>query len=193
MPNPPPPSKSELRQEYKRIRNNVNLDARRQANLAICRHIEAWQIYQETHTVLTYLAMGSEADLSELFGHQPQKRWAIPRVRPGGQMVFHTYNPAHLVRHAYGMLEPGPDCPVIPSQEIQLVLVPGLAFDGSGWRLGYGGGFYDRFLSNFQGVTAGITYQALILDYIPHAGHDIPMQYLVTETGIKPSEIDLVR
>ena len=74
---------------------------------------------------------------------------------------------------------------MIPPDAVQLALVPGLAFDGNGWRLGYGGGFYDRFLMWFEGVSAGITFQALCTNPIPHEGHDIPMQYLITETGVK--------
>ena len=108
-------------------------------------------------------------------------------------MGFHAYDPDRLTRHAYGMLEPDSGCPVIRPQEIRLVLAPGLAFDGNGWRLGYGGGFYDRFLSNFQGRSAGIAYQALLLDHIPHAGHDIPVHYLITETGTRSSATGLVR
>ncbi len=100
-------------------------------------------------------------------------------------MQFHTYDPRKLVLHPYGMLEPEPSCPVIVPEEIQLMLVPGLAFDRYGWRLGYGSGFYDRFLTNFEGVSAGITYQDLLFDHIPHKEYDIPMKYLVTENGIK--------
>jgi 5-formyltetrahydrofolate cyclo-ligase len=59
--------------------------------------------------------------------------------------------------------------------------VPGLAYDRCGWRLGYGGGYYDRFLKNFTGASVGITYQSLLLGSIPHHAHDISMQWIVTE------------
>jgi 5-formyltetrahydrofolate cyclo-ligase len=128
--------------------------------------------------------MGSEVDLSPLFSQFPQKEWGIPRVLPGNRMAFHLYEPSKLIRHPYGMLEPDPGCPVISTEEVQLAFVPGLAFDLEGWRLGYGGGFYDRFLSGFTGNHAGITYQMLLAESIPHAHHDIPMQFLITENGI---------
>ena len=83
------------------------------------------------------------------------------------------------------MLEPDPICAPIASQKIQLVLVPGLAFDQQGWRLGYGGGFYDRFLGTSPGIPVGVTYQALVWPVIPHQEHDIPMRYLVSEAGIE--------
>ena len=168
-----------------RCRANIDEEARRQASLAIGRHIESWPAFQKADTVLIYMAMRSEVDLAPLLARGTDKRWAIPRIRSDGQMRFHTYDPAKLVQHSFGMLEPDPGCPVIIPDEIQLALVPGLAFDGNGWRLGYGGGFYDRFLVNFTGVTAGITYQALCTEAIPHAGHDIPVQYVITENGVK--------
>jgi 5-formyltetrahydrofolate cyclo-ligase len=159
-------------------------EIRYQASAAICQHIESWRDYQESNTVLTYMAMRSEIDLSALFNRYPQKTWAIPRIRAGAQMIFHAYDPLKMIKHAYGMLEPDPDCPEISSEAIQLALVPGLAFDGDGWRLGYGGGFYDRFLSGFKGISAGITYQALFLTQVPHDQHDIPMHFVITEIGV---------
>jgi 5-formyltetrahydrofolate cyclo-ligase len=90
-----------------------------------------------------------------------------------------------MIRHPYGMLEPEPNLPLVPVEHIQLALVPGLAFDRQGWRLGYGGGFFDRFLAGFaHGVSLGVTYHALLFDLLPHHQHDIPVQYLVTEEGL---------
>jgi 5-formyltetrahydrofolate cyclo-ligase len=190
MSKPTPLNKPQLRLECKRIRAKIDEDTRRQTSLAICHHIESWRTFQKADTVLTYMAMGSEVDLSPLLAHHPNLNWAIPRIQAGGQMQFHSYDPAKLVRHSFGMLEPDPGCPIIYPDAIQLAIVPGLAFDLSGWRLGYGGGFYDRFLSNFQGVIAGITYQTLCYDAIPHAVHDIPMQYMITEIGIKAASAE---
>jgi len=101
-------------------------------------------------------------------------------------MDYHIYDPDKLIRHHFGMLEPDPVCTIVPSETIQLVLVPGLAFDLEGWRLGYGGGFYDRFLSQYNGISAGITYQKLLKPHVPHTAYDIPMQYVITENGNFP-------
>ena len=125
----------------------------------------------------------SEAELTSLLKLYPQKKWVIPRIIPeeDHHMVFHPYNPNRLILHPFGMAEPSPDLPVIQPEEIELTLVPGLAFDRHGFRLGYGGGYFDRFLENFKGVSAGITFHALLLDTIPHAVHDIPMHWVITE------------
>jgi 5-formyltetrahydrofolate cyclo-ligase len=73
---------------------------------------------------------------------------------------------------------------MIAPEEIGLVLVPGLAFDRHGWRLGYGGGYFDRFLKNFRGISAGIVLGALLLDEIPHTALDVPMRWIVTEAEL---------
>jgi len=96
-------------------------------------------------------------------------------------MVFHLYDAGHLVRHPFGMQEPASHLPVVLPEEIQLALVPGLAFDRSGWRLGYGGGYYDRFLKGFPGISAGIVFQALLLEQVPHSLLDIPMLWIISE------------
>ncbi|MEA2008429.1 MAG: 5-formyltetrahydrofolate cyclo-ligase, partial [Chloroflexota bacterium] len=114
----------------------------------------------------------------------PRKRWVIPRVLPGNQMAFHPYDPAKLILHTYGMWEPSPDCSIVSPTEIDLALVPGLAFDAQGWRLGFGGGFYDRFLCDYTGVTLGIAYHSLFIERVPYGEYDIPMRFVVTEEGV---------
>ncbi len=96
-------------------------------------------------------------------------------------MVFHPYQVGRLTIHPFGMAEPSADLPVIPPKEIRLALVPGLAFNRSGWRLGYGGGYYDRFLKGFHGVSAGVVFQALLLEEVPHALLDVPMHWVISE------------
>jgi 5-formyltetrahydrofolate cyclo-ligase len=98
-------------------------------------------------------------------------------------MVFHLYEAGHLEKHPFGMLEPALHLPVVLPEEIHLALVPGLAFDRSGWRLGYGGGYYDRFLMDFKGISAGIVFQALLLEEVPHSPLDIPMHWIISEQG----------
>ena len=146
--------------------------------------MRAWPQFQQSDWVLTYMPMRSEVDLTGLLSHYPHKGWIIPRILPASRMQFHRYDPEKLILHKFGMLEPDPASPLISPQEIQLVLVPGLAYDREGWRLGYGGGFYDRFLAEFKGISVGVTFQKLVLPSIPHQGHDIPMQYLVSEQGL---------
>ena len=89
-----------------------------------------------------------------------------------------------LVRHPYGMLEPNATCPIFPTEYLQLIVVPGIAFDRNGYRLGYGKGFYDRFLTKCpHAVMIGLAYKIqLVEDTFPQEW-DVPVQHIFTETG----------
>ncbi len=89
-----------------------------------------------------------------------------------------------LVRHSYGMLEPSEACPIFPTGHLQLIVVPGVAFDRNGYRLGYGKGFYDRFLVKCpHAVAIGLAYEIqLVEDTFPQAW-DVPVQHIFTEAG----------
>lgn len=187
--------KSQLRKECLGIRKSLGPEMRSKASLAICERIEMWDIFQHSQTILSYMPIKSEVDLTPLMKRHPQKRWVLPRIIPqeNHRMVFHEYDPDRMVRHAFGMEEPSPDLPTIHPAEIELALVPGIAFDHHGFRLGYGGGYFDRFLENFQGISVGVIFHNLLLDAVPHATHDVPMQWIVTEGEVfKPKFEDAI-
>jgi 5-formyltetrahydrofolate cyclo-ligase len=180
--------KKSLRKSCREKRASLGQDYQHKASLMICRNIEAWSVFQDAVIILSYLPMPDEVDLLPLMESNPQKNWLVPRILPQSRMQFHPYDPGRLLRHRFGMLEPDPALPVIPSDKIELVLTPGLAYDRCGWRLGYGGGFYDRFLSGQQSlVSLGVTYQDLLLPDLPHHEYDVPVQYIVTENGVESS------
>lgn len=150
----------------------------------MCRHINAWPVFPASGVVFTYLPMRGEVDLRPLIATAPHLRWAIPRVvdSPLPHLVFHEYDPDHLVLHRYGMLEPDAALPIVESEHADLILVPGLAFTRRGFRLGYGGGYYDRLLSEpGHALTLGACFQALLLEELTHEPHDVPVDFLVTE------------
>jgi 5-formyltetrahydrofolate cyclo-ligase len=162
--------KGQLRQRCKAIRKGLGEEFRQQASSVICKHLAAWDVFQIAEIVLTYMPMRGEVDLRPLLTDFPKKCWLLPRILPDedGRMVFHEYDPDNLIVHPYGMAEPAPYLPQVPADEIQLVLAPGLAFERSGWRLGYGGGYYDRFLRGYMGISVGVVFQALLLESFPH-------------------------
>ena len=178
--------KSRLRRRCKSIRKGLGNETRNKACRLICTHLAAWEAFQNAETILTYLPIRNEVDLRLLLTEYPRKRWLLPRIIPGeaGRMSFHPYDPNNLIVHPFGMAEPAPHLLQVSPAEIQLVLAPGLAFDLSGWRLGYGGGFFDRFLQDFKGTSVGVVFQALLLESVPQGEYDIPMQWLVTEDGL---------
>jgi len=181
--------KRQLRRACRQVRKALGEAARQQSSLSICGWIETWHIFQRAAVILAYMPIPGEVDLTPLLVRQHQKKWVLPRIIPeeDHRMVFHIYEPyepERLVRHPFGMAEPAPDLPVIPPSEVALALVPGVAFDRQGRRLGYGGGYFDRFLCDFTGVTLGVIYQALLLDQLPYGEHDVPVGWIVTESGL---------
>jgi 5-formyltetrahydrofolate cyclo-ligase len=177
--------KRQLRRECRQIRDKLGEATRQQASQAICSWIETFPVFQCSSVILAYMPIRGEVDLTSLMERQPQKFWVLPRIVPAEDhhLAFHPYDSRRLVRHPFGMAEPAAELPIIPSTEVQLALVPGVAFDRQGRRLGYGGGYFDRFLRSFTGVSLGVIFQALLFDQLPCGEHDVPVQWIVTEAG----------
>ena len=140
-------------------------------------------------TVMVYLSMNSEVETWELIDlllKQDRKIIAPVVDTESGDLIpkqIHNLD-EDLVLHRYGMYEPKVSCPVFPSNQLQLIIVPGIAFDSEGYRLGYGKGFYDRFLPTCpNAVTVGIAYQLQIVDDTHPQTWDIPVQHIFTEEG----------
>lgn len=142
---------------------------------------------EAAHTILLYCGMGTEPDTLRLLPplFSAGKKVCLPRCLPGNQMeVRLVQRDSPLIRHSYGMLEPGPDCPPILPEKIDLAVLPGLAFDRSGGRLGRGGGYYDRWLSSYSGVSVALCRDGLLLDALPRLPHDLGVDLVLTETGL---------
>lgn len=142
----------------------------------------------------TYLAFGREADLAPLLGED--RVFLVPRVDPGGgPLGFHRVGGA-LRQHAMGMMEPTADAPRVDPKAIDLVLVPGLAFDRSGTRLGHGAGYYDAWLPLLRHGTprVGVAHPDLVADELPCEPHDVRMTHLLLPDGViamaRPSTTD---
>ena len=165
----------------------LSSQARIAGDEALFRRFLALPQIESARTVLLYHGMDTEPDTVRLLPPlwDIGKQVCLPRCLPGNQMEARlVQRDSTLVRHPYGMLEPGPDCPLIPPDQIDLVLVPGLAFDRSGGRLGRGGGYYDRWLAGFSGITAALCRDGLLMEAIPRLPHDLGVNLVVTETGL---------
>lgn len=175
--------KPRLRRQFCSLRECLPPEEVTTASTALCQRLAAWLVPQETRTVLTYLAFRNEPDLSLLFDLLPHIHWAVPRIE-GQYLVLHSYDPACLVRHRFGMLEPAADLPVVDPAALDVVLVPGVAFDRRGYRLGFGGGYYDRLLPTTPAMRVGVTYDCCLTDALPCGEHDQRMEWIVTPGGL---------
>ncbi len=149
----------------------------------------ASELWRDAATLLSFASMSSEIDADGLnrTALASGKRLALPRVEDE-QLSFRLVDAADgpWVRGALGALEPAPDAPpLVNAIPPILVLVPGLAFDRAGHRLGRGRGFYDRFLSSLAGaVTVGLCFSVQLVDFVPADARDRSVAWIATGTGI---------
>jgi 5-formyltetrahydrofolate cyclo-ligase len=145
--------------------------------------------YKNCDTVLTYVSTDKEVDTFPLIAAalQSGKRVAVPRCVEGRPLIeFYYINSVdELFSGSYGLMEP------LASQEKKclqrngLCVLPGLAFDRVGGRLGYGKGYYDRFLQNFRGVTVGICFSTILSERpLPMGRFDLPASIVITDKEI---------
>lgn len=181
-----PPAPEECKAQWRgwaRARRG-SLDTARLSR-AVVAQLKAWPPFGAARHVLSYLAFGSELDLSAL--HLLDKCWYVTRTDPEGLTV--CVLSSELVPHRYGYLQPAMQAPAVDPAGLELVLVPGLCFDAAGRRLGYGKGYYDRLLAQLPAtvLTVGITAEALIVPALPHGERDLAVRFLASEAGVRPA------
>jgi len=173
--------KAAYRRAARKARRELDTAAWSSALIATLRR---WPAYAAARTVATYLAFGSEADLGALLGDD--RAFVAPRVDPGGgPLGFHRLGGV-LRPHRMGMMEPAVDAPRVDPTAIDLVLVPGLAFDRSGVRLGHGAGYYDAWLPLLRPGTprVGVAHPDLLVEALPWEPHDVRMTHLLLPGGV---------
>ena len=135
--------------------------------------------YQAAQTVATYLPMDHEFDSYGLIeaAQAAGKRVLVPKVVGPGQMVFLPYDPSQLVESYFGVLEPRTG-QAVDKADIDLIHVPGVAFNDRGYRIGHGGGYYDRYLADYPGATISTIYDFQRKEF-SEENHDIPVQEVI--------------
>jgi 5-formyltetrahydrofolate cyclo-ligase len=166
-----------------RLREKLRREARAGDSAPVREAVADWiRCHPQVQTIATFAALPDEVDLTELVILFPEKRWLFPRV-DGEQIQFHAItNPAQdLARGAFGILEPRTDLPVVPINEIDAFLCPGMAFDRQGGRLGRGKGFYDRLLSQARSDAhkIGVAFASQIVPDTYGELHDIAMDEII--------------
>lgn len=187
--------KKELRRRFRTIRKELGEEKRAGLDAAIEASLCALPEFEATEVLLAYLDFGPEVRTRGII----QRAWnadktvALPWCVPGTHEMrwFKIEGFDDLVRSSLGVEEPVPDDEneqLLGTGERMMALVPGLTFDAAGYRLGYGGGFYDTFLAKFDGVSVGLCREAQFSEDLVAEGiidaHDLPAQLVVTEERI---------
>lgn len=146
-------------------------------------HLAAFLRERGARRVLAYRALPGEPDVSAL-ADAFELLTSRARFRPTPHLTLHPWHTATEVSR-FGALQPPADAPRVGLETVDAVLLPALAFDRRGVRLGYGGGFYDRLLPGFPGLTVGVVGEALVVDKLPSEAHDLRVAFLATETGVR--------
>jgi 5-formyltetrahydrofolate cyclo-ligase len=171
--------KRDLRSAMRSARNALSGDDRRLWSETICDQLA--DLVAHSATVMVYAAIRSEVDVAA-FAHRHPGSVVFPRVE--GEQLVAVANDGEMVVSSFGVPEPAG--PAIERALIDAVIVPGLGFDAGGRRLGYGAGFYDRFLPQLRPstITIGVGFDCQICDEIPVDDHDRLLDLVVTERGV---------
>ena len=190
--NTPEPSltKTELRKSLLFIRKTLSPEAWREKSDRICNHLQNSPPFTQAKTILAYFSFRQEPDLSPLF--TTAKTWGFPRC-VGKELSWHIWQPGDTLHNgAYRILEPLPDAPKIDHSKVDLILIPAVGCDVCGYRLGYGGGYYDRMLSKAEWeskIAIGIIFEFSLLAKLPVDSWDQTLHGICTESGNLKSKI----
>ena len=176
--------KSELRKQVMQEMKALPQEQKQPMDQALTDQFLKHPFYQEAKIIATYLSFPHEFQTQELIDQalRDGKKVLIPKTYPKGRMDFVVYDPQQLVKTSFGLLESQGDLEVVDASQIDLIHVPGLAFSKEGYRIGYGGGYYDRYLEHFTGHTLSTIYPCQIQDFIPEK-HDIPVEEVLIDEG----------
>jgi 5-formyltetrahydrofolate cyclo-ligase len=180
--------KHQLREEVAQRIRAIAPEQRIILDAQIATHVTHTPFWASAEIVLGYMALDDEVDLQAVFrtAHREGKGIALPRIEEGSEtMEFRRIDeyPTSLERNPRGFLQPAAEAPVVELSPGALILVPGRLFDRNGYRVGRGGGFYDRYLAEASSgvVTVGIGYAVQLLQAVPHGNSDVPVQIVVTD------------
>ncbi|MBQ9879992.1 MAG: 5-formyltetrahydrofolate cyclo-ligase [Clostridia bacterium] len=180
------PYKNELRTKYRAYRRRISGGQKAHFDNRILHGLIESRMYREADTVLVYVSLPEEIDTFGIINKalEDGKRVAVPYCVPGTRILeFYFIDSADaLSPGTFGVPEPDP----LPERRFDgspdgvLCIVPAFCFDREGYRLGYGKGYYDRFLSRADFETAGLCYDSCIEKSVPHGKYDRKVSYLIT-------------
>lgn len=173
-------NKAELRVTCKKIRSSLDISV---LSENICKNIKKWNVYSTSKNILIFYPIGSEISLLKLLS-DISHNFYFPCVVENDLYIAKYDKNLGFSDGKFGIKEPV--TPRLSNADfIDLALIPALAVDQKGYRLGYGKGFYDRFLTKYPNITKAVPVsKCLVFDEIPSEDHDVKVNYVITESGI---------
>lgn len=173
--------KKELRKKYTKVRAEV--EDKDLKDKLIRKNLRKLDLYKKARSVFVFISYRSEVDTKGIIDDilADGKKLLVPLVKGSEMIAVEVKGIDDLEPNKMGILEPKDGEEVT---EVDLTLTPGLAFDKAGYRLGYGGGYYDKFFSKVDTIRMGIGYYDQFVESLVHEDYDKPLQYLVTDRGL---------
>jgi 5-formyltetrahydrofolate cyclo-ligase len=179
--------KDSIRKQIIEHRDSIDINTKGQWDESIFNSLVKSEWYKKANTIFAFVSFKSETDTHKIINYaiQDGKTICVPRIKSKqkGIEIFKIDSFHQLEKGYFGILEPIESCLAVDSKDIDLILMPGVAFDRQGGRLGYGAGFYDRFLSKINNSVdkIAVAYHFQVLDNIPMDEHDVRIDGIVTE------------
>ena len=179
--------KKQLRKTAKDLRSKITDDVARKMSECACRRLIECEEFDLADILLIYYPIKNEISPLPLIeaARTRGKHVAFPLcVKEQNTLTFKFADVTELVRSDFGLFEPQKNAESAEPTEKTLCIVPALMFSKNGIRLGYGGGYYDRFLKDFSGKKIGLSYSSLLVDKLDREEHDIPLDMIITESEV---------
>jgi len=173
--------KKELRKKYTKVRAEV--EDKDLKDKLIRKNLRELDLYKKARSVFVFISYRSEVDTKGIIDDilADGKKLLVPLVKGSEMIAVEVKGIDDLEPNKMGILEPKDGEEVT---EVDLTLTPGLAFDKAGYRLGYGGGYYDKFFSKVDTIRMGIGYYDQFVESLVHEDYDKPLEYLLTDRGL---------
>ena len=188
MPCLPTDAKKTLRRELRAQRRAIDPERKATLDAALVARAIQTKAFSNAELLLLYAPLPDEPNLLPLAEEawKQGKQVAFPiSLTDTHTLGFHIVESLdELIEGSYGILEPPTTAPIVTKTKGALCLVPALAFDKEGFRLGYGEGYYDRFLAEFQGTSLGLFYHEFLQNALPRGTYDRAVDLLITEKGV---------
>ena len=181
--------KIELREHFRNFRKNLAPDIKAEMDSQIAARVKKLYQYRSAKVIMVYVSTSIEVDTFKIIENalNDGKKVAVPRCIPQTiQMEFHYITSVdQLTPGSFSVLEPPAHYPVVSDFSGALMIVPGFMFDCFGYRLGYGKGYYDRYMSRYNGAAVGICYSGELRTHMYHGRYDRAVDTIVSEKWIR--------
>lgn len=178
--------KIQLRKKIRAALNEMQTSEYEQSSLTICEQLLKEPSIIEGETIAVTISRKTEVDTTMII----ERLWAlgktvvVPKCHPADRsMTFHKIESFKQLETVYmDLKEPiESQTEFIEANNIDVIIVPGIVFDCHGYRIGYGGGYYDRFLKQYTGILLSLAFHRQLIDRVPKEDHDVPVHFIITE------------